>query len=67
MHWVKTQHKVIISKEKGFVAFKKIWASVVKKEHNLSNTRWAHVAIVAYPPRSIPCVYDFSNNFDTIK
>ena len=67
MHREKTQHKVIISKEKCFVAFKKIWASVVKKEHNLSNTRWAHVSIVAYPPSAIPSVYDSSNNFDSIK
>jgi len=57
---------VIISKAKHFVAFKKLWASVVKEAHKLSITTGAHVAIVAYSQGGIPYVYDSSNCFDTI-
>jgi len=66
MHREKTQQKVIISKAKHFVAFKKIWASVVKEANNLSITKGALIAIVAYSPGGIPFVYDSSNSFDTI-
>ncbi|KAK4709820.1 hypothetical protein R3W88_004333 [Solanum pinnatisectum] len=66
MHRQKTQQKVIISKAKRFIAFKKLWASVVQEAHKLSITTRAHVVIVAYSMSGIPYVYDSSNYFDTI-
>jgi len=62
----KTEQKEIMSKAKHFVAFKKLWASVVKEAHELSITIGSHVAIVAYSPGGIRYAYDSSNNFDTI-
>ncbi|KAK4721270.1 hypothetical protein R3W88_011503 [Solanum pinnatisectum] len=62
----KTEQKEIMSKAKHFVAFKRLWASVVKEAHELSITRGAHVAIVAYSPGGIRYANDSSNNFDKI-
>ncbi|KAG5620383.1 hypothetical protein H5410_005601 [Solanum commersonii] len=56
----------MISKAKCFVAFKNLWASVVKEAHKLSITTGAHAVIVAYFASGIPYVYDSSNFFDTI-
>lgn len=42
----KIQHKMIIPKEKCFVAFKKLWESVAKEAHRLSIRIGSDVAIV---------------------
>ena len=55
----KTQQKVIISKEKHFVSFKKVWESVVDEAHKLSIKTGAHVAIAAYSPSATPFTYDY--------
>ncbi|KAK4709981.1 hypothetical protein R3W88_004494 [Solanum pinnatisectum] len=58
---------MITSKAKCVVAFKKLWASVVKEAHELYITTGEHVAIVAYSPTGKPYAYDSSGNFDTIE
>ena len=66
MHRQKTQHKVILSKAKLFVTFKKLWASVVKEIHDLSIYKGSHVAIVSQPQGGVPYVYNSLGIFDTI-
>ncbi|KAG5620375.1 hypothetical protein H5410_005593 [Solanum commersonii] len=56
----------MISKAKRFVAFKQLWASVVKKANKLSITTRAHVAIATYSKVYFPYVYDSSNCLDTL-
>ena len=57
---------VIISKEKLFVDFKKIWASVVNEAHKISYKTWVRVDIAAYSPGATQFIHDSSNIFDTI-
>jgi len=63
----KIELKMITSKAKRMVAFKKLWASAVKEARELHITTGADVAIVAYSPIGKPYAYDSSNNFGTIK
>ena len=46
MYRQKTKEKVIVSKTKHFVAFKKLWESVAKEAHKLSIRIGSDVAIV---------------------
>ncbi|KAK6796736.1 hypothetical protein RDI58_004437 [Solanum bulbocastanum] len=63
----KIELKMITSKAKRMVAFKKLWASAVNEAHELHITTGADVAIVAYSPIGKPYAYDSSNNFGTIE
>ncbi|KAG5581633.1 hypothetical protein H5410_052260 [Solanum commersonii] len=63
----KIELKMITSKAKCMVAFKKLWASAIKEAHELYITTGEHIAIVHYSPSGKPFAYDSSNSFDTIE
>ncbi|KAK4723485.1 hypothetical protein R3W88_026264 [Solanum pinnatisectum] len=63
----KIELKMITSKAKRMVLFKKLWASVVKKAHELCMTTGAHVTIVTFSPTDKSYAYDSSYNFDAIE
>lgn len=66
IHQKKIQQKVILYKEKCFIAFKRLWQSVDNEAHKHSFTTEKHIAIVSYSAGDVPYVYDSSNSFDSI-